>query len=244
MNSYFHPYDPIPTLSSPFSWWSHPWLQNYSMKSILQKLSKVIIAPNDFIFLPKHDLQYPKISHIPLLPWQCVLMPPTLSFPCSCLHASIVTCIKLVLTVRGNFFYKWWPMGNCDDWYSRKKFLTKENHKKIASMSHLHAFLPMLYAHIPMLPFPCSCLDASIMTCLKLALTASGIRFLQMITVMIDVVEYWNHVLNFFWQQRQLTDDDKKTATKNCHTITSPRSVSMLTGDFLVMNIYREFNMA
>ena len=131
MNSYFHPYDPIPTLSSTFSWWSHPWLQNYSMKSILQKLSKVIIAPNDFIFLPKHDLQYPKISHIPLLPWQCVLMPPTLSFPCSCLHASIVTCIKLVLTVRGNFF------TNGDRWATvmidipEKNFWQKKITKKL-----------------------------------------------------------------------------------------------------------------
>ena len=145
---------------------------------------------------------------------------------------------------EGKFFLQMVTDGQLWWLIFQKKFLTKQNHKKIASMSHLHAFLPMLYAHIPMLPFPCSCLDASIMTCLKLALTASGIRFLQMITVMIDVVEYWNHVLNFFWQQRQLTDDDKKTATKNCHTITSPRSISMLTGDFLVMNIYREFNMA
>ena len=64
---------------------------------------------------------------------------------------------------------------------TRNKFLTKENHKKIASLSHLH-FVPMLYVHSPMLPFPCSCLHSSVVTCLKLALTVSGIYFSQMIT--------------------------------------------------------------
>ncbi len=129
------------------------------MKSILQKLSKVIIAPNDFIFLPKHDLQYPKISHIPLLPWQCVLMPPTLSFPCSCLHASIVTCIKLVLTVRGNFF------KNGDQWATVMIDIPEKISDKTKSQKNClnvpssrfpsHALCSYPYAPIPMLLSRC-----------------------------------------------------------------------------------------
>ena len=78
-----------------------------------------------------------------------------------------------------------------------EKILTKDNkkkiaslfhlHKKTASLSHLNAFVLMIHAHSPTLPFPCSCLRASTVTCLKLALTASGIFF----KMMTDGLRWW-----------------------------------------------------
>ncbi len=106
--------------------------------------------------------------------------------------------------------------------------------KKIVSLSHLHAFVLMIHVHSPTLPFPCSCIRSSIVTCLKLALTASGFFLLKWWTMGYGdnrccwVLKSFD---KFFWQQRQLTDDDKKTTKKIAILSHLQGPVSMLTKD-------------
>jgi hypothetical protein len=54
------------------------------------------------------------------------------------------------------------------------KNLTKDNKKKIASLSCIHTPVLKLHAQVPMLIFPCSCPHVSNITCKILALTAMG----------------------------------------------------------------------
>ena len=84
----------------------------------------------------------------------------------------------------------------------------------------------MLHAHAPMLPFPHSCLHASIVTCKKLALTVTGkfclTKDVQWAMATVDVVEYWNLVMKIFLGNGNGYGWWKKGNKKTCHTVRSP----------------------
>ena len=107
-----------------------------------------------------------KHAHIPKFP-----------FPCSCPHASILTCKKLTELRSFDKFFLTKDIQKNIASLSRlhqKNIFDKRQPEKNASLSHFRALTPMLHAHTPMLPFLCSCLHTSIVTCKKLALTRTG----------------------------------------------------------------------